>query len=56
LLGAIYPEVRRVKVRRLGDRISFTALCDLPLSNAALNALSTAATEIAADFSGLSRR
>jgi hypothetical protein len=50
LLGAIHPDVRLVKVRRDDDRITFTAICDLPFSDATLDALTTAATEIAADF------
>lgn len=50
LLGAIHSDVRLVKVRRDGDRITFTAICDLPFTDEALDALSTAASEIAADF------
>lgn len=50
LLGAIYPEVRLVKVRRDGDRITFTAICDTHFSDIALDALTTAASEIIADF------
>ncbi|MBR0551183.1 hypothetical protein [Stakelama marina] len=50
LLGAIYPEVRMVKVRRDGNRIILTAICEKPFSDNALDALSTAAAEIAADF------
>ncbi|MBB5712787.1 hypothetical protein [Sphingomonas xinjiangensis] len=50
LLGAIYPDVRMVKVRRDGSRITFTAICDKPFSDDALDALTTAASEIAADF------
>jgi hypothetical protein len=50
LLGAIYPEVRMVKVRRDGSRITFTAVCDTPFSDDTLDALTTAASEIAADF------
>ncbi len=50
LLGAIHHDVRLVKVRRDGDRITFTAICDLPFSDDALDALTTASAEIAADF------
>lgn len=50
LLGAIYPEVRLVKLRRDGTRITFTAICDRTFSDEALDALTTAAAEIAADF------
>jgi hypothetical protein len=50
LLGAIYPEVRLVKLRRDGTRITFTAICDQTFSDEALDALTTAAAEIAADF------
>lgn len=50
LLGAIHPEVRMVKVRRDGNRIMLTAICDQPFSDDALDALTTAAAEIAADF------
>jgi hypothetical protein len=50
LLGAIHPEVRMVKVRRDGGRITFTAICDNAFSDDALDALTTAAAEIAADF------
>ena len=39
-----------VKVRRQEDRITFTAICDQPFSDDALDALTTAASEIAADF------
>lgn len=50
LLGAIHPEVRMVKVRRDGSRITFTAICEQTFSDDALDALTTAASEIAADF------
>lgn len=50
LLGAIHPEIRLVKVRRDGDSITFTAICDTPFSNITLDALTTAAAEIIADF------
>ena len=50
LLGAIYPEVRMVKLRRDGSRITFTAICEKPFSDDALDALTTATAEIAADF------
>ncbi len=50
LLGAIYPEVRMVKVRRDGCRITFTAICETQFSDDALDALTSAAAEIAADF------
>ncbi len=50
LLGAIHSDVRLVKIRRDGDRITFTAICDLPFTDAPLDALTTAAGEIAADF------
>ena len=50
LLGAILPEVRLVKVRRDGDRISFTAICDTPFSDITLDALTTASAEIISDF------
>ena len=50
LLGAIHPDVRLVKVRRDDDRITFTAICDLPFSDTTLDALTTAAAEIEADF------
>jgi hypothetical protein len=50
LLGAIFPDVRLVKIRRDADRIVFTAICDLPFSDDALDALTTAAAEIAADY------
>jgi hypothetical protein len=50
LLGAIHPGVRMVKVRRDHSRITFTAICDQPISDDALDALTTAAAEIAADF------
>ena len=50
LLGAIYPEVRMVKVRRDGSLITFSAICDSPFSDEALDALTTATSEIAADF------
>jgi hypothetical protein len=50
LLGEISHDVRLVKIRRDGDRITFTAVCDPPLSDVALNALTIAASEIAADF------
>ncbi|MBI0476301.1 hypothetical protein D9601_13180 [Sphingomonas sp. MA1305] len=39
-----------VKVRRDGSQITFTAICDQPFSDNALDALATAAAEIAADF------
>ena len=39
LLGTIYPEVRLVKVRRDGSRITFTAICEKPFSDDALDAL-----------------
>jgi hypothetical protein len=50
LLGAIYPDVRLVKVRRDENRITFTAICDPTFSDATREALSIAATEIIADF------
>lgn len=50
LLGAIHPDVRMVKVRRDGSRITFTAICHQPFNDDALDALTTAAAEIAADF------
>ena len=50
LLGAIYPEVRMVKVRRDGSLITITAICRKPFSDEALDALTTATAEIAADF------
>ena len=50
LLGAIYQEVRLVKVRRDGDRITFTAVCDKRFGDEALDALTTAVAEIQADF------
>jgi len=50
LLGAIYPEVRLVKVRRDGSRITFTAICASPFSDTTLDALTTAAAEIQSDF------
>lgn len=39
-----------VKVRQDGDRIVLTAICDCPFSDDALDAITTAAAEIAADF------
>lgn len=50
LLGAIYPEVRLVKIRRDGRCIRFTAVCDLPFSDLVLYALTAAAAEIQSDF------
>lgn len=50
LLGAIYPDVRLVKVRRNKNVITFTAICDNPFSEQTREALSIAATEIIADF------
>lgn len=50
LLGAIHPEVRMIKVRQDGDRIVLTAICDRPFSDDALDGITTAAAEIAADF------
>jgi hypothetical protein len=50
LLGAIYPEVRMANVRRDGSRIIFTAICEKPFSDDALDALTIAVSEIVADF------
>jgi hypothetical protein len=50
LLGAIHPEVRMIKVREDAGRIVLTAICDSPFSDDALDAITTAAAEIAADF------
>jgi len=50
LLGAIHPDVRLIKVRRDGEKITFTAICDLPFSDTTLDALTTAAAEIQSDF------
>jgi hypothetical protein len=50
LLGAIFPELRLVKVKRVDSTILFTAIADRPLSDGAVEALSIAATEIIADF------
>jgi hypothetical protein len=50
LLGAIHPDVRLVKVRRDDNRITFTAICDLPFSDTTLDALTTASAEIQSDF------
>ena len=50
LLGAIYPEVRLVKVKRDGSTILFTTIAAAPLSEEAEEALSIAATEVIADF------
>jgi len=55
LLGAIFPELRLIKVKRAGSTIFFTAVADRPLSEAAMEALSIAATEIIADFPDCSR-
>ena len=52
LLGAIDPYIRLIKVRRDGSTIVLTALAAEPLSEAAVDALSVAATEIVADFPG----
>lgn len=50
LLGAISPEVRLVKVSRIGAEIVLTTLTSEPLRPAALDAIETAASEIIADF------
>src|SRR3569833_4086377 len=55
LLGAIFPELRLIKVKRAGSTIFFTAVADRPLSEAAMEALSIAATVIIADFPDSSR-
>lgn len=39
-----------VKVRRDGSRIIFTAICEKPFSDDALDALTIAVSEIVADF------
>lgn len=50
LLGAVHPGVRLVKVRRDGNCIVLTTICDGPFEDDLLDALSTAAAEIAADY------
>ena len=50
LLGAIYPEVRLIKVKLVGQTIVVTTVAAAPLSEIASDALSIAATEIVADF------
>jgi hypothetical protein len=50
LLGAITPEIRLIKVRKDGAQITFTTIIAQPLGEEAEEALSIAATEIAADF------
>lgn len=50
LLGAIYPDVRLIKVRRDENLITFTAICDVHFTDITRGALSIAATEIIADF------
>jgi len=55
LLGAIFPELRLIKVKREGSTIFFTTIADRTPSDAALEALSIAATEIIADFPDCNR-
>jgi hypothetical protein len=50
LLGAIHPEVRLVKVKLIGSTIVVTTLSEMPLTEEAWQALSSAAGEIIADF------
>lgn len=50
LLQAIHRDVRLVKAKRVKDTITFTAICDLPFSDDALDLLLDAAGEMAADF------
>jgi hypothetical protein len=50
LLGAIYPEVRLVKLKLEGSKILLTTIADRPLSGACADALSVAAAEIISDF------
>jgi hypothetical protein len=50
LLGAIPAQARLIKVKRNGSTIRLTVLAAEPLSDAAKDALSTASTEMIADF------
>jgi len=55
LLGAIYPEIRLVKVKLDGSTIAMTTIADTGVSEAASEALSIAASEIIADFPACDR-
>jgi hypothetical protein len=55
LLGAIYPEIRLVKVTSEGSTIAMTTIADRHLSEGAAEALSIAAAEIIADFPAYDR-
>jgi hypothetical protein len=50
LLGAIHPEVRLVKVKRIGAIITVTSVLDTLGNDECVEALSIAAAEIIADF------
>jgi hypothetical protein len=50
LLGAIFPELRLVKVKLIDSTIFLSAIADRTPSEAAIEALSMAAAEIIADF------
>ena len=49
LLGALYPEVRLVKIKRTGSTIIMTSILET-VREESVEALSAAATEIIADF------
>ena len=49
LLGAVYPEVRLVKVKQTGSAIVMTSIIEA-FSEECVDALSVAAAEIIADF------
>ena len=55
LLGAIYPEIRLVKVKLDGSTIAMTTIADREVSEGASEALSIAASEIIADFPACNR-
>jgi hypothetical protein len=50
LLGAVGPNVRMVKVSRVGEAITFTAIVATNVSDEEREALSEAATGIVADY------
>ena len=50
LLGAIYPEVRLVKVKRDGSAIIVTSFLDTLTNEDCIDSLERAASEIIADF------